>query len=164
MTPMEKAWLVLKAEFHFEPNLREITKPPGWVPLSVPNRPNWGTAEWESEIENRPAESNINLGHYKWSDEVRSMSDGEFKPPEYAYSDGAPNSYWKHYDKKYDNAFRERRAGNLAPYHQFKVVHETMANFQPPDYQGDKENVKTYPWLDHDLWQEAQKVRQGGWE
>ena len=137
----------------------------------------------------------INLGHYKWPYEVERMSGGEFKQPEYPYSDGVPNSYWKHYDKKYDehlvnsiantlrhegihealdntpemrqaavNAFRERSAGNLAPYHQFKIAHETMANFQPPDYQGDKENVKTYPWFDEDLWEEAQKVRQGGWE
>ena len=195
MTPMDEAWLVLKAQFHFEPNLRETTMDAGWVPLSVPNKPDWGTAEWESEIENRPAELNMNLGHYKWPYEVQRMSDGEFKEPEYGFSDGVPNSYWKHYDKKYDehlvnsivntlrhegihealnntpemrqafvNAKREQKSGNPAPYHQWKIVHETMANFQPPDYQGDKENVKTYPWFDNDLWEEAQKVRQGGWE
>jgi len=197
MTPMDEAWLVLKAQFHFEPKVRGRTMEAGWTPLSVPNKPDWGPAEWQSDIENNPAELNINLGHSKWPYEVQSMSGGEFQLPEYPESKGVPNSYWKHYDEKYDehlansiantfrhegihealdntpemrqafvNAMREQKSGNPVPFNQLKVAHETMANFQPPDYQGHKENVKSYPWLglDAGLWEEAQKVRQGGWE
>jgi ribosomal protein L17 len=67
------------------------------------------------------------------------------------------------------HAVSEGKKGNLEPYKQWLVVHETMANFQPPDFKGEKENVKNFIWnnpkFSHsDLHEEAQKVRQGGWK
>ena len=194
MTPMQEAWRVLKTEFLFENAPREQTMPAGLVTHSF--SPDWlsniesnpaeaeinlGHSKFPQEVEKITGgefqtpeypydrEGVIN-SYWKNYDKkfdpalIDSMTDLLRHESVHETLNNVPEMR-----QALAHAVSEAKKGNLEPYKQWLVVHETMANFQPPDFKGEKENVKNYIWnhpkFSHsELYEEAQKVKQGGWK